>query len=141
MREIILSAHYIFSIFYLVSSLLLIGISIHGLRKKSEFSGFKAKVLFATVLSLDFQLLFGLNLFFFSSSNQEIINPNTLKIFSRFWQTEHIILMLFAFATAHLGYIIIKKKSKSIEKYKSSLLYFSISTGMVILSLFAAHFS
>ena len=84
------------------------------------------------VIALDLQLLLGLALYL-------ALSPTTTAIFgnfgaamrdpvARFWAVEHISLMLFAVAMAHVGRVLARKAVSPAAKRKRLLVCFVLST-------------
>jgi hypothetical protein len=65
---------------------------------------------------------------------------NTMKIVSkRLWPFEHIVLMLFVLLIANLGLIISLNTTSDIGKFRTILIYYSISILLIGLSLSAIY--
>ena len=88
------------------------------------------------MIALDLQLLLGLALYF-------ALSPNTTAMFgnfgaamrdpvARFWAVEHITLMLFAIAMAHIGRVLARKAPSAAAKRKRLLICFGLSTVAMI---------
>jgi hypothetical protein len=83
------------------------------------------------MILFDIQITIGLALHLF-------LSPITKAAFSaggemmknadlRFYAVEHIFTMLIAVALAHIGFAKLKKKENSADKFKTGLIFFSIS--------------
>jgi hypothetical protein len=65
---------------------------------------------------------------------------NTMKIVSkRLWPVEHIVLMLFALLIANLGLIISLNTKSDKSKFRTILIYYSISILLIGFSLSAIY--
>jgi hypothetical protein len=84
------------------------------------------------VITLDVQMLLGLLLYFF-------LSPNTAAIFddfgaamrdpiARFWAVEHIALMVFAVAMAHIGQKLSRKARDAKAKQMRLMIFFTLAT-------------
>jgi len=110
----------------------------------------KAYVRLDKLLSLGFviflylQLFFGLILFsnLGSSLGSNYLNALNAdkEVSKRLWPIEHIVLMLFALLIANLGLIITINTKSDRSKHLNTLIYYSISLSLILISLFVNYF-
>ncbi|GIW21981.1 MAG: hypothetical protein KatS3mg068_0988 [Candidatus Sericytochromatia bacterium] len=88
------------------------------------------------MIIFDIQITIGLVLYFLFSpitktallAGKEMMKNSEL----RFYTVEHIFTMLIAIAIAHVGLIKLKNKEKSVDKYKTGIIFFIISFILVL---------
>ncbi len=141
MKPFILFSHATISLLFFVTVFVVITKSIVGLITKRQYSNFDKKTTVFCLIFLYCQFIFGFALYFINKK-AELIDPNIINQNNliRFWEVEHIILMLFAIAIAQIGQVIISNTKKSFTKYKKRLIYFSIVLIIVLSSLFLAKY-
>ncbi|MFZ4400551.1 MAG: hypothetical protein ACOYO1_10990 [Bacteroidales bacterium] len=141
--SIIKMLHIFISITFLVIAVWLYVRSFKGIFKEKPFIRLDKYLSFGFIISLYFQLIFGLILFSNLGSNSGynyLGIDNTIKVVSkRLWPIEHIVLMLFALFIANLGLIISINTKSDKRKYINIILYFSISLSLIIFSLCAIY--
>ena len=136
--------HTLTSITFLVIAIWIFIRSFKGIYKDGAYLRLDKILSFGFIISLYIQLIFGLILFSNLESDKGfnyLSVEHSVKIVSkRLWPIEHIVLMLFALLIANLGLIISMNIKSDKNKHKNTLIYYSISLLLIILSLFANFF-
>ena len=131
--------HTFISITFLFIAIWLFVRSLKGIAKKLKYQKLDKYLSFGFIASLYLQLVFGLILFSNLGSKMGynyLSADNSVKVVSkRLWPVEHIVLMLFALLIANLGLIITLSTKSDRRKYMSTIIYYSISLGLIIFSL------
>lgn len=87
-------------------------------------------------IALDVQFLLGLLLYFFVSPNMQAILGDFAASMrdpvARFWAVEHLSLMLFAVAIAHVGRVLARKASTPAQARTRRLVCFGLATVAMI---------
>lgn len=107
---------------------------VNGLRGKKEFTSADDKASLFLTISLDIQLLLGLVMYFFTSVWKDVPIVMSDPIV-RFYKVEHITGMIIAIALAHIGKVMMKKKTDSADKFKTGLIYFIISLVIILATI------
>ncbi len=134
------STHTIFSGAFVIIAIWLLFRSVRGIAKSRPYTTLDKYLSYAFIVLLYLQLIFGLIIFTSPASldNYGANAEGALKLASkRFWPIEHIVLMLFALFIANIGLISSNQAQESREKYRKVLIYYSISVGMIAISLIA----
>ncbi len=133
--------HTLTSLTFLVIAIWIFIRSFKGIYKNEDYLRLDKILSFGFIISLYIQLIFGLILFSNLESDMGfnyLSAEHSMKIVSkRLWPIEHIVLMLFALLIANLGLIISINVKSDKNKHKNTLIYYSISLLLIILSLFA----
>lgn len=120
------------------SLIAIIGWSIHQKNKNISFEN-RIPILQKTVLiSLDFQITFGLILYYYSPIPSYFWKnlPETMKEREiRFFGLEHLTVMLIAAIIIHLGILKSTKKITDKEKYKTLIVWMVIGLILIISSI------
>jgi membrane protein implicated in regulation of membrane protease activity len=101
--------------------------------KNYDFTKYDEWLAKALLITLYLQMMMGVYLFYQKLSATIVIQNNSLK--DRFWPVEHFFVMFFSILTAQLGYVYAKNLKKSNSKFKTLIIYYSISLVLVIFSL------
>ena len=104
-----------------------------GWYKKLDFTKYDSLLAKALLVTLYLQMLMGVYLFYTKLSATIIIRNNSLE--DRFWPVEHFFVMFFSILTAQLGYVYAKNLKSSEKKFKTLIIYYSISLVLVMFSL------
>ena len=104
-----------------------------GWSKELEFTKYDNWLAKALLVTLYLQMLMGVYLFYTKLSATIVIQNNSLE--DRFWPVEHFFVMFFSILTAQLGYVYAKNLKASDKKFKTLIIYYSISLVLVIFSL------
>jgi len=104
-----------------------------GWIKKLEFTKYDGLLAKTLLITLYLQMLMGVYLFYTRLSATIVIQNNSLE--NRFWPVEHFFVMFFSILTAQLGYVYAKNIKSSEKKFKTLIIYYSISLVLVIFSL------
>ena len=104
-----------------------------GWSKKLDFTKYDSLLSKALLVTLYLQMFMGVYLFYTRLSATVIIQNNSLE--DRFWPVEHFFVMFFSILTAQLGYVYAKNLKASEKKFKTLIIYYSISLVLVIFSL------
>lgn len=139
MYSAILIIHIIISIVLIVLSLYIVVRSFLGFIDKAPFS-IKQDIYLPilAVILLYLELVLGLVLYILYILKLEslITQENADAYFSaRFWAVEHAILMFFAIIFGHLGLVYAKNLSDDKAKFKKNLLYFGLSSVLIMISI------
>lgn len=128
--------HYFNSACFLVIALLIFYRSTKGIIKNTAYQRIDQILSYIFIINLYLQLIFGLFLFgnLGLTSGTEFLNSGR-DLTERHWPIEHIISMLFALFIANLGLILSYKSETAITKHRRTLIYYSISSVLIILSL------
>jgi len=136
--QIILWLHYFVSGTFLFIALWLGVRSVRGLVKELTYVKLDKILAYLFIVNLYLQLLFGLilftNLSIFGYDYQSADGSIALAS-KRLWPVEHIVLMLFALFIANLGLIFSSKSNISVTKHRKILIYYSVSIGLICISL------
>lgn len=123
----------------LLAGIALIIASIIGLSNKDKFSPAHGFLRLTYLSSLHIQLLIGILLYFvFSPLTQAAFNDigNAMKTSGlRFWLVEHTLLNVIGIVLAQIGYSKSKKKLSDKAKFKTLLIYTSISLFIILLAV------
>ena len=125
--------HTSLSVFFIIVSVTSIIRFYLGWVNKFEFSKFDGILATALLITLYMQMLMGVYLFYDKLSATIVIQNDSLD--NRFWPVEHFFVMFFSILTAQLGYIYAKNIKKSLNKFKTLTVYYSISLILVVFSL------
>ena len=139
MYSAILIIHIIISIVLIVLALYIVARSFLGFIDKTNFS-IKQDIYLPilAVILLYLELVLGLVLYILYILKLEslITQENADAYFSaRFWAVEHAILMFFAIIFGHLGLVYAKNLSDDKAKFKKNLLYFGLSSVLIMISI------
>ena len=104
-----------------------------GWKNKLVFTKYDNWLAKALLITLYLQMLMGVYLFYTKLSGTIVIQNNSLE--NRFWPVEHFFVMFFSILTAQLGYVYAKNLKNSEKKFKTLIIYYSISLVLVIFSL------
>ena len=104
-----------------------------GWSKKLDFTKYDNWLAKALLVTLYLQMLMGVYLFYTKLSAKIVIQNNSLD--DRFWPVEHFFVMFFSILTAQLGYVYAKNLKSSEKKFKTLIIYYSISLVLVMFSL------
>jgi hypothetical protein len=104
-----------------------------GWSKKLDFTKYDNWLAKALLVTLYLQMLMGVYLFYSKLSAKIVIQNNSLV--DRFWPVEHFFVMFFSILTAQLGYVYAKNLKSPDKKFKTLIIYYSISLVLVIFSL------
>jgi hypothetical protein len=104
-----------------------------GWSKKLDFTKYDNWLAIALLVTLYLQMLMGVYLFYSKLSAKIVIQNNSLV--DRFWPVEHFFVMFFSILTAQLGYVYAKNLKSPDKKFKTLIIYYSISLVLVIFSL------
>ena len=104
-----------------------------GWSNKLDFTKYDNLLAKALLVTLYLQMLMGVYLFYTRLSATVIIQNNSLE--DRFWPVEHFFVMFFSILTAQLGYVYAQNLKASETKFKTLIIYYSISLVLVIFSL------
>jgi len=124
---------------YLVLAILIIAIlkSIFGLLQKSNYTKLDNKLAFFSMLFVHIQIVVGFVLYFVSPkvilNDMSVAMKNTLI---RFFTVEHILLMLIVGVLITIGRINSKKKPLDFQKHKSIVIYYGISLGIILVTVY-----
>lgn len=129
--------HIVFSALFLIVSVAITVHALVGLIKNKPYGLFdnRFRITFLTLLYVD--LVLGIILYFFLQKPAELITPEEAMRYSslRFWAIQHFSNMIFVVILSVIGNIFINKTSKAIKKHKYSLIYFGISSLIIIVSV------
>lgn len=84
---------------------------------------------------MDLQLLIGLVLYVFLSPFTSNFSFNMGDEVIRFWSVEHLALMIFAVAAAHVGRSISKKSEDAQVKFRFQSIFFGMSLVLMLLGI------
>jgi len=104
-----------------------------GWSKKLDFTKYDNWLAKALLVTLYLQMLMGVYLFYTKLSAKIVIQNNSLD--DRFWPVEHFFVMFFSILTAQLGYVYAKNLKSPDKKFKTLIIYYSISLVLVVFSL------
>ena len=104
-----------------------------GWSKKLDFTKYDNWLAKALLVTLYLQMFMGVYLFYSKLSAKIVIQNNSLV--DRFWPVEHFFVMFFSILTAQLGYVYAKNLKSPDKKFKTLIIYYSISLVLVIFSL------
>jgi len=125
--------HTSLSVIFLIISITSVVRFYLGWKKNYDFTKYDDWLAKALLVTLYLQMLMGVYLFYVRLSATIIIQNNSLE--NRFWPVEHFFVMFFSILTAQLGYVYAKNLKKSKSKFKTLIIYYSISLVLVIFSL------
>jgi hypothetical protein len=118
--------------------------ALRGFLQNLDYTRLDRILSYAFIVNLYLQLIFGFFLMAYPevATGQELVSQEiTMKMASkRFWPVEHIVLMLFALFIANLGLIFSNSASKSRDKHRKVLIYYSIAVTMIAISLGSTYF-
>ncbi len=139
MKSFILFTHAAISLLFFATMIFIVISSIIGLKKDKNFSKFDKRTTVSNLILLYLQSALGFFLYFINKKQELVDLDNIIQnSLIRFWEVEHIILMLFAIAIAQVGYFIILNSNTSQTKFKKRLIYYSVVLALVTASLFLA---
>ncbi len=125
--------HTLLSIIFVIISVTSVIRFYLGWSKKIDFTKYDKLLAKAFLGTLYLQMLMGVYLFYTRLSATIIILNNSLE--NRFWPVEHFFVMFFSILTAQLGYVYANNLKGSVKKFKTLIIYYSISLVLVIFSL------
>lgn len=136
--QVLLGIHYFISGTFFVFALWLGTRSVRGILYDLPYVQLDKILAYLFIINLYLQLLFGLilftNLSIFGYDYQNA-DGSVAMVSKRLWPVEHIVLMLFALFIANLGLIFSSKSNISSAKHRKILLYYSVSIGLIAISL------
>ncbi len=139
MYQAIFYTHIIVSFLALFLGITSLIISILGLVRKYDYKPQYRFVGKAYVLALYMQLAVGLLMYFYPGQDKALIENNAIDPGNsptiRFWEIEHVAIMIFALFIVQIGCIFISNTKSSKRKYSLSLFYFGIPLGLMIFSM------
>ncbi|MEO6219850.1 MAG: hypothetical protein ABIO81_05440 [Ginsengibacter sp.] len=111
--------------------------SLMGLFSKKEFKTGDNRSSFFFMLSMDFQLLIGLALYFSGVWFDRLkhLSENMKDANLRFFTIEHEIFMILAWILVHVGRVSVKKATTSPAKFKRTLIFFGISLVLILFAI------
>lgn len=129
--------HIIFSIIFL---LVIVYITIHFLRGyilKRDYGRVEDRLRITYLALLYSDLLIGIILYFFLQKPPETITTEEAMAYSdlRFWAIQHFSNILFVVILCATGNVLIKRMPQSAKKFRYSVLYFGISSVVIIVSV------
>jgi uncharacterized membrane protein len=134
MHSFLIDLHSIWRYIILVLLYVVLFKSLVGWIKKQGFEKIDIVLSRLLLISVHFQFLFGLVLYFLSDLVQ--FNENTMKNETiRYWTVEHIFMMLLSIILITLGYLKSKKDIDSEKRHKILFLYTFISTIIIFTAL------
>lgn len=104
-----------------------------GWTRKKEFNKLDKALATTLLVTLYMQMLMGIYLFYTNLSTPVVIQNNSLE--DRFWPVEHFFVMFFSILTAQIGFIYSQNIKKSTNKFKTLVIYYTISFILVVFSL------
>ena len=125
--------HTLLSGLFLILSILSVVRFYLGWKRSYEFTKYDDWLALALLVTLYLQMLMGVYLFYVRLSETIVIQDNSLD--NRFWPVEHFFVMFFSILTAQLGYVYAKNLKKAEAKFRTLIIYYSISLVLVIFSL------
>lgn len=138
MRDISFIVHVINSAIFLLCAFVVIPRSFYGRGGKLHYG--RADRLLAQVYTvlIYIELLTGILLIILPTERDAANPQEALEQFTdRFWDTEHVLLMLFALFTIQLGMVYKSKYTGSRQKFHIQSVFFSIALFIVLVSLLA----
>ncbi|MEI8204885.1 MAG: hypothetical protein WCH34_17830 [Bacteroidota bacterium] len=131
--------HMFVSVTFLVMAIWLFVRSYRGYFKGKPYTRLDKILSFGYLISLYLQLILGFILFSNLGSSlgyNYLGDAHSMKMVSkRLWPVEHIVMMLFALFIANLGLIISINTKSDKNKYKNTIIYYSISLLLILISL------
>lgn len=109
--------------------------SIVGLISNGSYGKFDKILGSATVGFMDLQLLLGLVLYFGYSGYTKNLTFNMEDAEVRFWSVEHLLLMLLAIVSAHVGKVISKRSDDPSVQFKFQAIFFGLSLVLMIVGI------
>ena len=125
--------HTLLSVIFVVVSITSVIRFYLGWYKNLEFTKYDRLLAISLLVTLYLQMLMGVYLFYTKLSATIVVQNNSLE--DRFWPVEHFFVMFFSILTAQLGYVYAKNIKSSKKKFKSLIIYYSISLVLVIYSI------
>ncbi len=139
MYQAIFYTHLIVSILALFLGITSLLTAILGLVKMHEYKKQYRIIGKAYVIALYMQLAVGLLMYFYPGADKALVESNAIDPGNsptiRFWEIEHVSIMIFALFIVQIGCIFISKSKSSKRKYRLSLFYFGIPLILMIFSM------
>jgi hypothetical protein len=106
-------------------------LAIRGWIGDRPFTRGQNRTAFALLIGTDFQLLFGLMLYFVLSPYSRVLfNDFAYAMGSRefrFWGLEHTLLMLIGVVLVHVGFALAKRSTESLKKHRRAAVCFGLA--------------
>ena len=139
MYQAIFYTHVTVSFVALLLGLISLSIAIRGLIKRQDYLKWYRSLGKIYVISLYIQLAMGLLMFYYPGSDKAALESSAIDPGNspniRFWEIEHVAIMVFALFIVQIGCIFIGKTRNPGRKFRLVLVYFGIPLIMMIFSM------
>ena len=139
MYQIIFFTHVTVSLATLCFGLLSLLLAVRGLLKQKDYLSWYSVLGKVYVISLYFQLAMGLIMYYYPGGDKAVTEINAIDPGNsptiRFWEIEHVSIMVFVLFIVQIGCIFIGKTKSSPRKFRLSLIYYGIPLILMVFSI------
>jgi hypothetical protein len=142
MYQLAFYAHVVLSLTTLLSGLAAILLAFYRKQKHLPFNSLNLLTNRIFVGSMYVQLFLGLLMYYNPWSDDQWIENNAIdpgnSLGIRFWEIEHVAIMIFALFLVQIGYVFVVKTKSHHKRFLLTIWYFGVSLALMIFTMIMA---